>query len=165
MGAMLPQRCPLAFVYGTWLVYVAGAVALGFTGRYAGLVAWLVLVPAALYGYVRIFPRISSALGYGSVEDRPQAPGPAELPAGATVTLYTGAGCPFCPIVERRLRALQKTMPFELVVVDVTARPDVAARQRIGALPTVEIDGRRHAGCATSEELAELIAGEPALTL
>lgn len=163
----LPQRCPLATVYLTWAGYLIGLVALFLLRQYAVLFVWLVGLPAFLYGYVHIFPRISSTLGYGSVEDRQLSAAPAaDRSLAPTVTLFTGAGCPFCPIVEGRLKALQATLGFELTVVDVTVRPDLAARHRIGSVPIVEVEGRRRAGCATSEELAQLIAAgraEPAL--
>ncbi len=163
----LPQRCPLATVYLTWAGYAIGLVALFLLRQYTTLVVWLVGLPAFLYGYVHIFPRISAGLGYGSVEDRPlPVTPPVEASDAPAVTLYTGAGCPFCPIVEGRLKTLQAMMGFELTVVDVTVRPDLAARHRIGSVPVVEVAGRRRAGCATSAELAQLIAGdrpEPAL--
>ncbi len=162
----LPQRCPLATVYLTWFGSVAGLVALWVVGRYALLGGWLVALPAFVYGYVRLFPKISSGLGYGSVEDRPLSTTPADAASTApAVTLYTGAGCPFCPIVEARLKGLQQSLGFQLTVVDVTLRPDLAARHRIGSVPVVEVAGRRRAGCATSDELALLIGGgqaEPA---
>lgn len=157
----LPQRCPLAMVYLTWLGYLTGVVALWIVGEYARLGVWLIALPAAVYVYVRIFPRISSRLGYGSVADRSPSTGtPGAQPQPPTVTLYTGAGCPFCPIVESRLKALQQTVGFELTVVDVTVRPDLAARHRIGSVPVVEVAGRRRAGCATSQELAQLITAD-----
>ncbi len=160
MRAMLPQQCPVAMVYFTAVVYVGAGILLAFVAPFPMLIAWLAAVPLFLWVYVRVFPRISSAMGYGSVTDRNTA---ADVPpAPARVTLYTGLGCPFCPIVESRLQALRPRMGFELQVVDVTARPDVAAREHIRALPVVVVDGRRRAGCATTDELAALIAGTPA---
>ncbi len=161
MRAMLPQQCPVVMVYFTAVVYVGAAILLAFVAPFPMLVAWLAAVPLFLWLYVRVFPRISTAMGYGSVADVATA-APATPPAPARVTLYTGLGCPFCPIVENRLKALQSRMGFELQVVDVTARPDVAAREHIRALPVVGVDGRRRAGCATTDELAALIAGAPA---
>ena len=157
MRTPLPQRCPVSVVYVTWAAYLFGAVFLAATGRLIQLVSWLVVLPGALWLYVRIFPRISVALGYGSVVDRQAG----EVAAGGAtrVTLYTGLGCPFCPIVESRLKALQPELGFELAVVDVTVRPDIAAREHIRALPMVEVEGRRRAGCATTDELASFIGG------
>ncbi len=160
MRAMLPQQCPVGMVYFTAVVYVGAGILLAFVAPFPMLVVWLAAVPIFLWVYVRIFPRISSAMGYGSVADVASAAAAAP-PAPARVTLYTGLGCPFCPIVEGRLRALQPRMGFQLQVVDVTARPDVAAREHIRALPVVSVDGRRRAGCATTDELAALIAGAP----
>jgi len=158
MRAMLPQRCPIVMVWFTAVVYVGAAILLAFVAPFPTLVTWLAAVPLFLWLYVRIFPRISWAMGYGSVAD--QALAAAEAPSAPKhVTLYTGLGCPFCPIVERRLEALQGRMGFELQVVDVTARPDVASREHIRALPVVTVDGQRRAGCATTDELIALIAG------
>ncbi len=161
MRAMLPQQCSIVMVWFTAVVYVGAAILLAFVAPFPMLVGWLAAVPLFLWLYVRVFPRISSAMGYGSVADQTTAVGEAP-PAPKHVTLYTGLGCPFCPIVERRLKALQGRMGFLLEVVDVTARPDVASREHIRALPTVKVDGQRRAGCATTDELIALIAGASA---
>ena len=160
MRAMLPQQCPIVMVWFTAVVYVGAAILLAFVAPFP-MLAWLAAVPLFLWLYVRIFPRISSAMGYGSVADQAMAVAEAP-PAPKRVTLYTGLGCPFCPIVERRLEALRGRMGFALEVVDVTARPDVASREHIRALPVVTVDGQRRAGCATTDELIALIAGASA---
>ena len=157
MTGSLPQRCPIVLLYLNWLAFLGVAAYLALERQPVFLAVWIVVAPPALYGYIRVFPRISRLLGYGSVTDR-EAVDPAR--AAARVTLYTGAGCPFCPIMEQRLRALQVTMGFELEVIEVTRRPGLVGRKRIGSVPLIEVDGRRRAGCLTSRDVAVLIAGD-----
>ena len=106
-------------------------------------------------------------MGYGKVDDKPahDAERP-ELQHNSTavrVTLYTALGCPFCPIVEKRLQALQKSMNFEIEKTDVTLRPGLLASKGIRAVPVIEVGERRIQGNATSEKLASLILGKSAL--
>ena len=75
------------------------------------LALWIVLAPVFQMAYIRLFPRVSNALGDGSVED---VSAEEFAPASVDVTLYTAAGCPFCPIVEQRLEALRRTMGFHI---------------------------------------------------
>jgi glutaredoxin len=159
MAALLPQRCYLAVLYLNWVLYFGVAIALALRGSYAFLGVWLIAAPVFMYAYVRLFPRMSPAMGYGSVVDAPAAHTPR---TPVRVTMYSGLGCPFCPLMERRLRALQQDMGFELDVVDVTARPGLIRGAAIRSVPTIEVDGRRHAGCITSQELAVLITGDAA---
>lgn len=156
MKQLLPQQCPMAFLYMTWLLYVGGLVYLPVRGNYAMAAVWAVAVPLGLWGYVRLFPRISHLLGYGRVDDV----GAAVVDRSPVqVTMYGSLGCPFCPIVKRRLDALREEMGFELSYVDVTLRPDVLKSQGIKSVPVVDVAGRRLIGNATSEELAELVGG------
>ena len=120
-----------------------------------GIALSLVGAPFFQAAYVAIFPRISASLGYGAIEDEPAVQPPA---ADVEVTLYTAAGCPFCPILEERLTALMRTMGFTLKEVDVTLRPDIVKAKKISALPVVEVGREMRAGNLTSQELAELIA-------
>lgn len=151
----MPQECPVAFVYLTWFVYLAGLLWLAVRGSYLLAAAWAVSFPAALRGYVALFPRLSPWLGYGSVDDEPAD----ELPAApGTVTLYTSSSCPFCPIVRDRLLDLQSSMGFELEEVDVTLKPELIRRKGIRAVPVVEAGGRLRAGNATTRELVDLLA-------
>lgn len=156
MKQLLPQKCPTAFLYLTWVFYVVVAAYLALGGDYLGAVIWLAGFPLALWAYVRLFPRISEYLGYGRVDDV-AAEGAGT--SGANVTMYSSLGCPFCPIVERRLKELREEMGFELEVVDVTVRPDVARSKGIKSVPVVEAGGRRLIGHATSRQLAELVKG------
>ena len=80
-------------------------------------------------------------------------------PLTANVQLYTGLGCPFCPIVKTRLQELQTRMGFSLTDVDVTLKPNLLISKGIRALPVVEVGDTRIVGNATSEQLAALIAG------
>ena len=79
------------------------------------------------------------------------------------VTLYTALGCPFCPIIEKRLQALRKSMNFEIEKIDVTLRPNLLASKGIRAVPVIEVGEHRIEGNATSENLANLILGKRAL--
>jgi glutaredoxin len=156
MKQLLPQQCPLPLLYLTWAVYLAVLVYLTVTGNYSQAVIWLVGLPLAWWAYVRLFPRISQYLGYGAVDDV-AAEVVAERPV--MVTMYGTTGCPFCPIVEGRLRALQERMRFELEYVDVMLRPKLAIAKGIRSLPVVEVGDRRLVGNATTQLLAEVIAG------
>ncbi len=71
--------------------------------------------------------------------------------------MYSSSGCPFCPIVERRLRDLQQEMRFELQHIDVTVRPGLVKAKKIKSVPVVEVGGRRLVGHATTRDLADLI--------
>jgi glutaredoxin len=158
MRALLPQRCPLAFVYLSWAVYVTGLVYFAARAEYAWAGLWLVALPVAWWVYVRTFPRWSHLWGYGRVDDVPAAD---VRRSSVVVTMYGALGCPFCRIVEERLRGLRDRMGFDLVYVDVTLRPDVLRSRGIRSVPVVEVGERRWVGHATTEQLAQLIGGEP----
>lgn len=152
----MEQRCTVLNLYLNWTIFFAGATLFLITERYLFLVAWLVGAPVFQAVYVLVFPRLSEALGYGTVDDTP-AVFPSLAPVD--VTLYTAAGCPFCPIIEERLKELSKAMGFTLTKVDVTMRPDLLAAKKISALPMVEVGSVLRAGNLTSQELAEMIEG------
>lgn len=149
-SAEMPDR----FSLRDRLLYLAGLIFFPVVGDYIAAVAWLVALPAALWAYVRLFPHICEYLGYGRVDD--VAPASVER-RPVRVTVYTSLGCPFCPIVESRLKALQQDMGFELEQVDVTLRPYTVTAKNIRSVPVVEVGNRRLVGHATTRELAALI--------
>ena len=152
----MEQRCSILNLYLNWTLFLAGATFFLITERYLLLAAWMVGAPIFQAAYVMAFPRLSHALGYGSVEDE-AADSPAHAPVN--VTLYTAVGCPFCPIIEERLEALKGSMGFTLTTIDVTMRPDILAAKKISGIPVVEVGDRVRTGNLTSQELAEMIGG------
>ncbi len=157
----MKQQCYLAVIYFTWAAYAIGLAFFALRGEYILALVWLAGVPLAQWAYVQVFPAISRYIGYGSVKDQPART--VERGAGK-VTLYTALGCPFCPVVKRRLLALQAEMGFDLEEIDVTLKPDVMRRKGIHAVPVVEVADRRLVGHTTSEQLATLVHGLPAST-
>ena len=156
MKQLMPQECPLVFLYLTWALYLAGLIFFPVRGDLLLAGGWLVAFPLALLGYGRVFPRISQLLGYGRVDDvaasnTPQLKQP--------VTMYSSMGCPFCPLVEGRLRELEKKMGFDFRYVDVTLKPALVRGKKIRSVPVVEVGDRRLVGHATTQELANLISG------
>lgn len=151
----MKQQCHISFVYGSLLIVVCGLTFYLIRGNYIQAVLWLLFIPLFLWIYVRYFPLISQYMGYGSVEDRPASE---VTRAAVSVKLYTGLGCPFCPIVKRRLKELQSKMAFELQEVDITFRPELLVSSGIRALPVVEIGKARWIGNGTSQQLAQFIS-------
>lgn len=149
------QQCYVAAIYLNWALLIGGLIFFLYKGSYAIAAVWVIALPLAMWGYIRVFPSISKAMGYGEVRDEP---------AGAVkwertdVRLYTAAGCPFCPIVRRRLVALREQMGFGLEEIDVTLKPGVLAAKKIRAVPVVEVGERQLVGNSTSDELARLIS-------
>jgi glutaredoxin len=155
---MKPQ-CYLASLYVEYLGLIALAVFIGVRGQLGAAALVLGLGVVGVWAYVKVFPRISRFVGYGSLVDRPaDAPGAV---AATVVTLYTATGCPFCPIVRHRLQALQADRGFVLRQVDVTVRPDILMAKGIRAVPVVEVGDRQLIGHATTKQLAALIGGRP----
>ncbi len=151
----MKQQCHITFVYGSWLILLCGLAFLLIHGNVLQAVLWVGFIVLFLWLYVRYFPSLSRFMGYGSVADQPAT----EAPASSTmVILYTGLGCPFCPLVKRRLQELQSRMGFELSEMDITLKPDVLIAKGIRALPVVEVAEARWVGNATSEQLASFIA-------
>ena len=155
----MEQRCTILNLYLTWTLLLGGAAFFLLTERYLLLGTWLAGAVVFEAAYVRVFPRLSRALGYGSVDD--EAAGPLQH-APVDVTLYTAVGCPFCPIVEERLQALQPAMGFSLKKIDVTMRPDLLSAKKITGVPVVAVGDLVRTGNLTSQELAEMIGGGPA---
>jgi len=158
----MKQQCYLAVIYLNWLFLVGGVVFLAWKGLYLVAIGWVAFLPLGMWAYIRIFPSISRAMGYGEVRDEPSQ---LARSVPVNVTLYTALGCPFCPIVKARLTALKQQMDFSLEEIDVTLRPDLLISKGIRAVPVVEAGDRRLAGNATSAQLAELIAAAPAVHL
>lgn len=136
------------------VLYVAGLVLFAYQRNWIELSLWFLLLPAVKWGYLRLFPHVSRWRGYGRLDDA--------LPAGVSrapvaVTFYSLLGCPFCPIVERRLKSLQKQMDFSLQTVDLTLKPQISEEKNIRSVPVVEVGGERLVGNATTEQLAQLI--------
>lgn len=156
--AMKPQ-CYMAMLYLNWVVYLGVIAWAGLTGRYFFSLAWALGFPAFLLAYMAVFPRFSRVLGYGSVEDQPGVVSGVVGSSQPEVTLYKAVGCPFCPIVERRLDELEAEGEFTLRKIDVTLRPATLAAKGIKAVPVVEAGGHRLTGNATSQQLAALVEG------
>jgi predicted DsbA family dithiol-disulfide isomerase len=117
------------------------------------------LLPCVRWVGLRLSPLTSKLRGQGSVEDK--------LPSSVSkahveVAFYSHSGCPYCPIVKRRLEALQKEMDFTLKKIDLSFNPQAAASKGIQSVPVVEVGKERIVGNATTEQLAQLIAGAQA---
>lgn len=153
----MKQQCHITFIYISWFIYIGGLLLMVSGGYYALALFWLVWLPIVMWGSIRSFPSISRYLGYGRLDDE-DAEKLGHAPV--KVTLYTALGCPFCPLVERRLKALQEKMGFDLEKVDVTLRADLLAGKGIRAVPVVEVGERRLVGNSTSKNLAALILGQ-----
>jgi len=65
--------------------------------------------------------------------------------------------------VKRRLETLQKEIGFTLTKIDVSFKPQLAASKGIRSVPVVEVGKERLLGNATTEQLAQLIAGAQTL--
>jgi glutaredoxin len=150
----MKQQCHISFVYGSWLILVCGFLYCLIRGNILQAVLWACFVAFFLWLYVRYFPSLSRYMGYGSVADQPAKD---IQPSHSKVILYTGLGCPFCPLVRRRLHELQSTMGFDLAETDVTLKPDLLIAKGIRALPVVEVGEALWVGNATSQQLATFI--------
>ena len=152
----MKQQCYLANVWSTWLLLPALAVGMGL---YEGWLAGVVVLLAGVFGqvyYIKIFPRVSRWLGYGTVEDVVAESSKQTSPV-SKVTLYTASVCPFCPIVKRRLVELQRNMGFELQEVDITFQPALVMEKAIRSVPVIETDGRYWNGNATTAQLLSFL--------
>lgn len=141
-------------IYLSWLVYLGGLAGAAWHGRWVLAAFWLVAAPLAQWLYIRKFPSMSTAMGYGPIADEP-----ATL-AGKSpvkVTLYTALGCPFCPLIAERLATLRNEIQFTLDTVDVTLRPDLLASKGIRSVPVVEVNGRFLFGLVSTKELSAAI--------
>lgn len=159
-GPVKKQECTVQSLYLSGAIFlVLYPVGLGFfayKADWTALLLWLVFLPCLKWAYLRFFPRISKWKGYGSVEDKLP---PMVKKTRVEVTYYSLLGCPFCPIVERRLETLQREMNFTLTRIDLTLKPQTAASKGIRSVPVVEVGKDRLTGNATTEQLAQLLAG------
>jgi glutaredoxin len=151
----------MASIYGSWLIIIAIFVFYISRGHYLEAVLLPFLVAYFLWLYVKYFPKLSKVMGYGSVND--QAVENVQR-SDITVHFYSGIGCPFCPIVKRRLSELQQRIGFTLIEKDVTLKPDILITKGIRALPVIEIGSARWVGNATSQQLAQFIAANSTVT-
>jgi glutaredoxin len=163
LEATMKQQCTLRNLYFGVLMfailYSGGVVFYATRDNWPALLVWLVLLPCARWAGLRLSPLTSKWRGLGSVQDK--------LPSSVSkahveVAFYSHNGCPFCPIVKRRLEALQKEMGFTLTQIDLTIKPQLAASKGIRSVPVVEVGKERLIGNATTEQLAQLIAGAQA---
>lgn len=156
----MKQQFCVAVTYLNWAL-LTGAIAFLAAKGYWGLVlAWLLVLPLAAWAYIRFFQGTSPSVGHRSWEGFRRHASPVVPPVGQReVTFYTVRGCPFGPLVKERLIALRRDMGFELKEIDLTFKPGVLISKAIHALPVVECGGWRVEGNATSEKLANLIAG------
>jgi thiol-disulfide isomerase/thioredoxin len=148
------QQCHISMIYLSWLVYLGGLAALIRYSQWALAAVWLVATPAIERLYIRKFPRLSMAMGYGRITDEPSG---AVRPTRVTVTLYTALGCPFCPLMEQRLESLQKSGGFTLEKIDVTLRPDLLSSKGIRSVPAVEVQSQLLVGLVSTKDLATAI--------
>jgi glutaredoxin len=158
--ATLKQQCAVTNLYFSLLMfailYAGGVVFFAYRSNWPGLVLWLVMLPCARWVGLRLSPFTSKWRDQGSVDDKlPSSVNKAHV----EVALYSHNGCPYCPIVKRRLEALQKEMDFTLTKIDLSFKPQVAASKGIRSVPVVEVGKQRLMGNATTEQLAQLIAG------
>lgn len=150
----MKQQCHIGFVYAAWLILVVGLIYHLSRGHVLDAAFFVFFVVVLMWAYIRYFPSVSALMGYGSVADKPAT---TVRPTSVEVVLYTGIGCPFCPIVKHRLEELQPKMGFHLTEKDVTFRPEVLVAKGIRALPVIEVGETRRVGNGTSEELAAFI--------
>ena len=158
----IPQRssqggevsCTMWSLYVPLLAYVFGLALFVYSRNVLGVVLWLVVAPCLKWAYIGLFARISHLRGYVHVEDKVPAH---TTKSQALVNYYSFVGCPFCPIMERRLEALRKEMGFTLNRIDVTLKPQVLIAKGIRSVPVVEVGENRLVGHATTEQLMELI--------
>lgn len=154
----MEQRCSLWNVWLAWIGIPLLAIVVGWRMGLAAGVAAFAICAAAQVLSIRLFPRLSGVLGYGSVADAPAEGVPPLLNVNGPVTIYTANLCPFCPIVKQRLAQLQKEMHFELREIDVTFRPDVVRARGLRSVPVIEAGGRVLAGNATTRQLVAFLS-------
>lgn len=154
----MKQQCYLINVWFTWLGIPAMAIAMGMVAGWWACPAILLAGYIAQTSYIRVFPKMSRWLGYGSVEDISAGP-PKRSMAGTQVILYTANVCPFCPLVRQRLGELQRSLGFDLAEVDITFQPALIKAKGVRSVPVIEAGGRLWVGNATSAQLASFLTG------
>jgi len=149
------QECSVSGLIFSWLGYLAGIAVFASNRNWSGGLAWLILVPFVRWLLFRYFPSLSRFFGYGRVDDRI----PTNVrPTRVAVKFYSFFSSPFCPIVLKRLEALQQRMDFTLERVDASLKPQILTSKGIRSVPVVEVGDRRLVGNATTEQLARFIA-------
>lgn len=139
-------------VWLTWLGLPALAIILGIMQGWLASLFILIIGVFAQIIYIKVFPKISRLLGYGSVEDV-GADSAQKIKVPSKVILYTANVCPFCPIVKQRLMELQKNLKFQLEEVDITFKPNLIKEKGFRSVPVIEKDGTYLIGNATSFQL------------
>jgi len=163
--ATIKQQCGLTRLYFAVVmfsvIYAAGIIFFAYRKNWLVLLLWLVGIPIARWASVRLSGLTTKLRGYGPLKDK--------LPSSVSkapieVAFYSHNGCPYCPIVKQRLEALQKEMGFTLTKTDLSFKPQVAASKGIRSVPVVEVGSERLVGNATTEQIAQLIAGAQSQT-
>jgi glutaredoxin len=152
----MKQECPISFVWLACLGLPLLALILWLSQGWLAAIFVLLVGIVGQMAYIHWFPRISRWIGYGSVKDVP-AEHTTENIAAPKVTLYTANGCPFCPIMKRRLIELKQQMSFELNEVDVTFQPQIVMQKGLRSVPVIEAGGRYIVGNATSAQIAAFL--------
>ena len=154
-SALKEQRCSVLGLVLGWLGYFAVVLYFVYQRRWVGGAFFVALVPCLRWALFHYFPSVSRFLGYGTVDDK----GPESArTARVAVTFYSFFSCPFCPIVLRRLEALQTVMEFTLERIDLTLQPQMVVSRGIRSVPVVEVGGQRLVGNLTTAQLAEFIS-------
>jgi glutaredoxin len=152
----MKQECNLGMVWVTWIGLPIIAIVMGIIQGWFVAVFVLIIGVLAQIGYIKVFPKISRLLGYGSVEDvTTESVQKIKIPS--KVILYTANVCPFCPIVKQRLIELQKNLGFQLNEVDITFKPNIIKEKGFRSVPVIENDGEYWNGNATSAQLISFL--------
>ena len=152
----MKQECPLLFVWLAWIGLPLLALIIGLSQGWLAAVFVLLVGVGAQMAYIHWFPRISPWFGYGSVDDVPAEHASVSATA-PKITLYTANGCPFCPIIKRRLIDLKQQMSFDMDEVDVTFHPQIVMQKGLRSVPVIEAGGRFLVGNATSAQIAAFL--------
>lgn len=153
----LKQKCSLWNVWLTWLGLPLIAVIFGMIQSWAAGIFILIIGIAGQLFYLRYFPKMSKAMGYGSVEDQQLEKDPTLTLFSDEVIFYSTNVCPFCPIVRRRLQDLQTNLKFELNEVDVTFQPKLIKEKGFRSVPVIKYKGRHWVGNATTKEINDFL--------
>src|SRR5215831_6037747 len=121
----VPRYFALWKMYSFYGFYLMVSAWWAHRGEWYWLAAWLALIPALHWVYIRGLPKLSLLLGGGSFQDEKPA---AVATTEGSVVLYYAVGCPLCRAVAGRLRTLQQRMGFSLRQINVTFRPGMLAQ-------------------------------------
>ncbi|HVN48760.1 MAG TPA: hypothetical protein VMU30_08065 [Bacteroidota bacterium] len=67
----MKQQCHISFIYLGWIIAGGGVIIYSLLGNYLQAGIWIIMIPLAMWLYVKYFPSLSTMMGYGSVEDQP----------------------------------------------------------------------------------------------